>query len=52
MIKRSLENAGAMLLPEGRGRGAGVRLKFGRQTVKRIEIWENEGGPTAEDDVR
>lgn len=51
-IMRSLEGAGAKFLPEGKGRGAGVRLKFARQTVKRIDIWENEGGPAAEDDVR
>jgi hypothetical protein len=52
LIERALEDAGAIFLPEGRGRGAGVRLKFARQTVKRIDIWENEGGPTAEDDIR
>lgn len=52
LIARSLESAGAKFLPESRGRGAGVHLKFVRQTVKRIDIWENEGGPTAEDDLR
>lgn len=50
-IARSLESAGAKFLPESRGRGPGVRLKFAQQTVKRIDIWENEGGPTAEDDL-
>jgi hypothetical protein len=52
LIAQSLESAGAKFLPEGRGRGAGVRLKFARQTVKRIDIRENEGGPTADDDLR
>lgn len=51
LIVRSLEVAGARFLPESKGRGAGVRLKFAGQTVKRIDIWENEGGPTAEDDL-
>jgi hypothetical protein len=50
LIARSLESAGAKFLPESRGRGAGVRLKFAQQIVKRIDIWENEGGFTAEDD--
>jgi hypothetical protein len=51
-IKRVLEGAGAVFLPERGGRGSGVRLKFTQQSVKRIDIWENEGGPAAEDDVR
>ncbi|HTM77352.1 MAG TPA: NUDIX domain-containing protein [Devosia sp.] len=51
MIAHAFEDGGAILLPESGGRGAGVRLKFTIQTVKRIDVWENEGGPTAEDDV-
>lgn len=51
-ITQALEEGGAMFVREGRGRGAGVRLKFGRQTTKRIDIWENEGGQAAEDDIR
>ena len=50
-IKRTLEDAGAVFLPERGGRGAGARLKFSKQTVKRIDIWENEGGPAGDDDV-
>lgn len=48
---RALEEGGASFIAERRGRGVGVRLKFGRQLVKRLDIWENEGGPTAEDDI-
>ncbi|HTN64088.1 MAG TPA: NUDIX hydrolase [Devosia sp.] len=51
MIAHAFEDGGAVLLPESGGHGAGVRLKFARQTVKRIDVWENEGGPTADDDV-
>ena len=42
---------GASFLSERRGRGLGVRLKFGRQLAKRIDIWENEGGHAAADDI-
>lgn len=48
---RALEEGGASFIAERRGRGVGVRLKFGRQLVKRLDIWENEGGPTAGDDI-
>lgn len=51
LISRALGEGGASFLAERRGRGAGVRLKFGRQLTKRIDIWENEGGPAAEDDI-
>jgi len=50
-IAKALEAAGVRFLAERRGRGAGVRFKFGAQIAKRIDIWENEGGPVAEDDV-
>lgn len=49
LVARALRETGVGFLPERRGRGVGVRLKFGRQTAKRIDIWENEGGPAAED---
>lgn len=51
-IRRALEEAGVMFLPELGASGVGVRLKFPRQTVKRIETWEGEGGTPAEDDIR
>lgn len=50
-VARALEGGGASFLSERRGRGLGVRLKFGRQLAKRIDVWENEGGPTAADDI-
>lgn len=46
----TLEKAGAQFIPENGG-GAGVRLKFNRSETKRIANLENEGGPTASDDV-
>lgn len=49
-VRRALEGGGASFLSERRGRGLGVRLKFGRQLSKRIDVWENEGGPAAVDD--
>lgn len=50
-IRAALEGAGVLFLPELGGEGAGVRLKFPRQTVKRIQTWEGEGGTTGEDDI-
>ncbi|MEJ5019864.1 helix-turn-helix transcriptional regulator [Ochrobactrum vermis] len=46
----ALEKAGAQFIPENGG-GAGVRLKFNRSETRRIANLENEGGPTASDDV-
>jgi hypothetical protein len=50
-IRAALEGAGVLFLPEQGGEGIGVRLKFPRLTVKRIQTWEGEGGTTAEDDI-
>ena len=50
-VRLTLERGGVIFLSERRGRGHGVRLKFDRQLAKRIDIWENEGGPTAADDI-
>lgn len=50
-IRAALETHGVLILPEVGGEGVGVRLKFPRQTVKRIQTWEGEGGTTGEDDV-
>jgi hypothetical protein len=50
-IRAALEEAGVLFLPEQGGAGVGVRLKFPRQTVKRIQTWEGEGGTTGEDDI-
>ena len=50
-LRRALEEGGAQFIAEGKVRGPGVRLKFSRLIVKRIDIWENEGGPAGDDDV-
>ncbi|MGB3337657.1 MAG: XRE family transcriptional regulator [Devosia sp.] len=50
-IRTALEAAGVLFLPEQGGAGFGVRLKFPRQTVKRLQTWEGEGGSTGEDDI-
>jgi hypothetical protein len=50
-IRAALEANGVLFLPEQGGEGVGVRLKFPRQTVKRIQTWEGEGGATGEDDI-
>ncbi|WP_332691291.1 XRE family transcriptional regulator [Devosia sp.] len=50
-IRIALEAAGVLFLPEQGGEGIGVRLKFPRLTVKRIQTWEGEGGTTGEDDI-
>lgn len=49
----AFEEFGVELLPadDEAGVGHGVRQKFNPRTVKRLENWENEGGPAAEDDI-
>lgn len=47
----ALETFGAVIIPEGDGMGAGVRLKFTRQDVRHLGRLENEGGITHSDDV-
>lgn len=50
-IRAALEAAGVLFLPEQGGAGFGVRFRFPRQTVKRLQTWEGEGGSTGEDDI-
>lgn len=50
-VRVALEAAGVLFLPEQGGVGFGVRLKFPRLTVKRLQTWEGEGGATGEDDI-
>ncbi|KKB85744.1 hypothetical protein VW29_05450 [Devosia limi DSM 17137] len=50
-IRAALEANGVLFLPEMGGEGIGVRLKFPRQTVRRIQTWEDEGGTPGEDDI-
>ncbi|MCX5578302.1 XRE family transcriptional regulator [Kaistia terrae] len=50
-IANALDRFGALLVHEGDGLGAGVRLKFTRLDVKQIARMEGEGGPALSDDV-
>jgi hypothetical protein len=50
-LDRALEKYGAVIVPEGEGMGAGVRLKFTRQDTKQIGRLETEGGIIHSDDV-
>lgn len=50
-LERVLEAFGAVIIPEGDGMGAGVRLKFTRQDVRQIGRLEAEGGVARSDDV-
>lgn len=49
-LKETLEEAGAVFIPEGK-RGIGVQLKFTASETRRIATLENEGGIAASDDV-
>jgi hypothetical protein len=51
VLQHALETYGAVIVPEGDGLGAGVRLKFTRQDVRQIVRLENEGGLARSDDV-
>ena len=50
-LGRTLEAFGAVIMPEGDGMGAGVRLKFTRQDARQIGRLEAEGGVARSDDV-
>jgi hypothetical protein len=50
-LGRALETFGAVIIPEGDGMGAGVRLKFTRQDARQIGRLETEGGVARSDDV-
>ena len=50
-LGRALETFGAVVIPEGDGMGAGVRLKFTRQDARQIGRLETEGGFARSDDV-
>ena len=47
----ALETFGIVIIREGDGMGAGVRLKFTRQDTRQIGRLENEGGIARPDDV-
>ncbi len=48
---RALEYFGIVIVEEGDGMGAGVRLKFTRQDVRQLARLEGEGGPVRSDDA-
>ena len=50
-IRNALEAFGIVIIPEGDGMGAGVRLKFTRLDTRQLGRLENEGGLTRSDDV-
>lgn len=50
-VSRALEHFGAVIIAEGNGMGAGVRLKFTRLDVKQISRLEGEGGIVRPDDA-
>ena len=52
IVRRALEDLGAMFIDESGGFGAGVRLKFSRSQARAIGAWEDEGGVPADDDVQ
>lgn len=50
-LTRAYAQYGVVILEEGDGFGAGVRLKFTRQDVRQIVRLEGEGGIVAYDDA-
>lgn len=50
-LQLALEMLGASFIPERGADGAGVRLKFSQSVTRRLATLENEGGPTATDEV-
>jgi hypothetical protein len=50
-LQLALEDCGVVFIPEDAQSGYGVRHRFTRAKMNRLESWENEGGPTSEHDV-
>jgi len=50
-LRRGLDHFGVVIVEEGDGFGAGVRLKFTRQDVRQIVRLEGEGGNVGSDDA-
>ena len=50
-LPHTLEEGGAVFLPEEYAGGVGVRLKFTAKDVRAINRLEGEGGPVGSDDV-
>lgn len=49
-LRATLEAAGVVFIAENGG-GAGARLKFSREEVWEVNVWEGEGGRPGEDDL-
>ncbi len=50
-LKTALERLGILFIPEARGLGVGVRLKFSKKQSAGISSWESEGCEAAEDSL-
>lgn len=50
-LRRALEEHGVRFIPDDDHAGYGVRRKFNASKVRRLETWEDEGGPAYEDDI-
>ncbi|MGO1543186.1 MAG: hypothetical protein ACTHXA_02480 [Gulosibacter sp.] len=50
-LRRTLESYGVEFLAESDDHGYGVRQKFNSTKSRRLNTWENEGGPVYEDDI-
>lgn len=50
-LRRALEDLGALFIAEDEQAGYGVRQKFNSVKSRRLETWEDEGGPAYEDDI-
>jgi len=50
-VARAFDHFGVVVIDEGEGMGAGVRLKFTRDDVKQISRLEGEGGVVLSDDA-
>lgn len=50
-LQKTLEELGAVFLPEEGASGVGVRLKFGQSVTDRLRVLVDEGGPSATDAV-
>ena len=50
-LQQGLEALGVEFLPEARGSGVGVKLKFSRSQNAAISNWEAEGGEAAQDSL-
>lgn len=50
-VRRALDYFGVVVIDEGDGMGAGVRLKFSRRDVRQLTRLESEGGAVGADDA-